>query len=211
MTMYSYCRASSRNTSSRARAVAAPGRSNWSEPARMSRPDLCLTTSSRRNSDRAGAGCRARRAGCSGCARRGRARPRRARVEIHDHRRPLAEARELDAAVHRQRRRAGAALGAEEHQRRRLRRRPRRPARAASPHGLVERLLAAAARRRTRWRRPASPGGSHRARPSARRRRCRRSARPPRRRSTAAIAAAGRRGRPRRPDRAWRRAPRAHR
>ena len=44
-------------------------------------------------------------------------------LQVDDHRRALAQARELDAAIDRQRRRAGAALGAEEHQRRR--RRPR--------------------------------------------------------------------------------------
>ena len=38
-----------------------------------------------------------------------------ARLQVDDDRRPLAQPRELDAAVHRDRRRAGAALGAEEH------------------------------------------------------------------------------------------------
>ena len=40
------------------------------------------------------------------------------RLQVDDHRRLLAEPRQLHAAVHRQGRRAGAALGAEEHQRR---------------------------------------------------------------------------------------------
>ena len=61
-----------------------------------------------------------------------------ARLEIDDDRRPLAQARELDGAVHRHRRRAGAALGAEEHERR------RRP--AARPDAVSRR----AAVRRTR-------------------------------------------------------------
>jgi hypothetical protein len=38
-------------------------------------------------------------------------------LQVDDHRGPLAQARQLHAAVHRQRGRAGAALGAEEHQR----------------------------------------------------------------------------------------------
>ena len=66
-----------------------------------------------------------------------------ARLQIDDDRRPLAQTRELDAAVHRDRRRAGAALGAEEHQRRR--RRPR-ALRGLAPRrrpadGAVERLV----------------------------------------------------------------------
>ncbi len=71
-----------------------------------------------------------------------------ARLQVDDDRRPLAEARQLDAAVHRHRRRAGAALGAEEHERRR--RGPRALRRLAARRGAadraVERFLGAAAR-----------------------------------------------------------------
>ena len=84
---------------------------------------MCLTTSSRRNS--ASSRCRLSRASTQRVAAADAEEQRdfaEARLEVDDHRRPLAQARELDGAVHRDGRRAGAALGAEEHDRRRRRR-----------------------------------------------------------------------------------------
>ncbi len=62
-------------------------------------------------------------------------------LEVHDHRRPLAEPRNLDRGVHRHRRGAGATLGAEEHHRRRLRRRRRGAAARGARDAFVERVL----------------------------------------------------------------------
>ena len=111
-------------------------------------------------------------------------------LQIDDDRRSLAQARELDAAVHRHRRRAGAALGAEEHQRRRRRPRALRglAARRRPAHRAVERFLGG---------RPGEElvgAGAHRLQDQvgiggrARRRRCRRRRAPARSRSMLDIA-----------------------
>ena len=107
------------------------------------------------------------------------------RLQVDDDRRPLAEPRQLDAAVHRDRRRAGAALGAEEHERRGrgLRALRRLAARGRPAHGAVERFLGRRPGEELVGARRASTAGSGRDRRPARRRRCRRPAAPARSRS----------------------------
>ena len=97
-----------------------------------------------------------------------------ARLQVDDDRRPLRQPRQLDRAVHRDRRRAGAALGAEEDVRdaRLLARRrwsPRGAPRSAArrrgrtpPSRARPAVCPPASRGRTRWRRRASPAGSAR-------------------------------------------------
>ena len=111
----------------------------------MSRPDLCFATSSRRKS----LSRRCRFSIASSTVKRGRTPRNSATSPRHGFRstidgRPLRQPRQLDGAVDRDGRRAGAALRAEEHVgdaglpgaggRRRMTRR-------GAPHGAVERLL----------------------------------------------------------------------
>ena len=129
--------------------IAASGRSKLSDPARISRPDLCFATSSRRNS----ASSRlhvVERIDQRVAAANAEEQPHfaEARLEVDDDRALAGQARQLDGAVDGHGRRAGAAFGTEEHQRRRRTGRDPRPSRrAARP---ADRLVEGLLRRRPR-------------------------------------------------------------